>query len=218
MQPASSSFQHTRVHFAKIDEGLHVAALVRKRAILPNDNVVLLSSRLPFAYFLLLLKVKCAINTMAPHKVSAPSCIRTVKATRDAIHHWNDSFEIPAQCIDKWFSLAYKTGTKNRNKKNRTLHFFSFFSVLAWHQNQPVVLWFVALAGRHEVMKFLALLMHLVKKQCLMPELVWCFSVVLSALWFPPGWADTLATQPAPGDELNSRTEDFSGREPLVEK
>lgn len=99
-----------------------MAALVRTRVILWNDNVALLSSCFPFAYLLLRLKVKFAINTMVLHKVSAPGCICTVKATRYAIHHWNDSFEISAQCIDKWFSLGYKTGTKNKKKKKKTGH------------------------------------------------------------------------------------------------
>lgn len=109
------------------------SAFVRKRAILWTNKVVLLSSRFPFAYFLLFLKVKCAINTMVLQKVSAPGCICTVKATRFAIHHWNDSFEISAQCIDKWFSLGYKPGTKNKKKKKNNNTALCFFSVVAWH-------------------------------------------------------------------------------------
>lgn len=84
---------------------LHIQCMPYKeeeeKEILCHDNVVLMSSHLPFAYILLLLKVKLAINTMVPHKVSAPGCFCTVKATRYAIHHWNDSSEISAQCIDK---------------------------------------------------------------------------------------------------------------------
>lgn len=74
---------------------------VRKRAVLWNDNVLRLPSPLPFAYFLLLLKVKFAINTMVAHKVRAPGYICTVEATRYAIHHCNDSFEISTRCIDE---------------------------------------------------------------------------------------------------------------------
>lgn len=144
---------------------------VRKRAVLWNDNVLCLSTPLPFAYFLLLLKVKLAINTMVVRKVRAPGCICTGKATRYAIHHCNDSFEITTRCIDKWFSLGDKAGTKKRNKKTWRLCFFLFFFLLLLDiKISRWFLWFVAFARGHVVMKVLAFSMHLVKELCLMPH------------------------------------------------
>lgn len=77
-------------------------------------------------------------------------------------------------------------------------------------------LWFVAFARGHAVMKVLAFLARLVKELCLMPHWFGIFQFFL--LYGPHLAANTLAAQPAPGDVLNSRTERFSGWQPLVEK
>lgn len=143
---------------------------------------------LPFACFLLLLKVRFAINTMAVHKVRAPGCICTVEAARYAIHHCNDSFEISTRCVDEWFSLGDKTGTKKKNKKNRTFVLFFPPVLLPDIKISRWFLWFVAFARGHAVMKVLAFLTRLVKELCLMPH--W-FGIFQLFCFMVPTWPRT---------------------------
>lgn len=108
-----------------------------------------------------------------------------------------------------------KREQRRRIKKTGHLCFFSP-GVVAGHKNQPVVFVVCCFRLRTCGNESSGVLNAFGQRIVFNAALVWYFSVFL--LYGPHLAANTLAAQPAPGDVLNSRTERFSGGEPLVEK